>query len=37
MNPIIIALDFKNRQEVQNFLDQLPSENFYFKVGMQLF
>lgn len=37
MKPIIIALDFNNRKEVQEFLDKMPKESFYFKIGMQLF
>lgn len=37
MNPIIIALDFKNRQEVESFIAKLPDQPFYFKVGMQLY
>ncbi|HSL85420.1 MAG TPA: orotidine-5'-phosphate decarboxylase, partial [Bacteroidales bacterium] len=36
MKDVIIALDFKNREEVMRFLDGFP-EPVYVKVGMELF
>src|SRR5690606_15197867 len=35
--PLIIALDFSRIEEVQLFLDQMPNEPLYLKVGMELF
>ncbi len=34
---VIIALDFKSKQEVIDFLDQFKDEKLYVKVGMELF
>lgn len=34
---VIVALDFKNKEEVANFLDQFKDESLYVKVGMELF
>ena len=36
-NPIIIALDFKNRIEVEKFLADFQDEKLFLKVGMELF
>lgn len=35
--PLIIALDFPTGKEVSRFLDMLPEEKLYVKVGMELF
>jgi len=35
--PLIIALDFQDRQEVDHFLQQFENETLYVKVGMELF
>lgn len=35
--PLIIALDFKSRDEVDLFLKQFPNEQLFVKVGMELF
>ncbi|HZH59323.1 MAG TPA: orotidine-5'-phosphate decarboxylase [Metabacillus sp.] len=35
--PLIIALDFQDRQEVDHFLQQFKNETLYVKVGMELF
>jgi orotidine-5'-phosphate decarboxylase len=35
--PIIIALDFSSPQETRAFLQQLPNEKLFLKVGMELF
>ncbi len=38
MRPIFIALDFKNRTEVWNFLAEFPElDGLAVKVGMELF
>lgn len=34
---VIIALDFKSKQEVIDFLDRFKNEKLYVKVGMELF
>lgn len=34
---VIVALDFKNKDEVAHFLDQFKDESLYVKVGMELF
>ena len=34
---ICIALDFKTREEVENFLDKFEGEKLYVKIGMELF
>ncbi len=34
---VIIALDFKSKQEVMDFLDKFNGEQLYVKVGMELF
>ncbi|MEH7110863.1 orotidine-5'-phosphate decarboxylase [Neobacillus niacini] len=36
-NPLIIALDFANRQEVESFLHPFNGEQLFLKVGMELF
>lgn len=35
--PLIIALDFQDRQEVETFLKKFEDEKLYVKVGMELF
>ena len=35
--PLIIALDFQDRQEVETFLHKFKDEKLYVKVGMELF
>lgn len=35
--PIIVALDFATKQEVENFLEQFHGERLFVKVGMELF
>lgn len=35
--PLIIALDFQDRQEVDTFLQKFEDEKIYVKVGMELF
>ncbi len=35
--PLIIALDFQDRQEVESFLGKFEDEKLYVKVGMELF
>ncbi|WP_075980986.1 orotidine-5'-phosphate decarboxylase [Bacillus massilinigeriensis] len=35
--PLIIALDFPNKNEVFQFLNKLPNEKLFVKVGMELF
>lgn len=35
--PLIIALDFQDRQEVDTFLQKFEDEKLYVKVGMELF
>ncbi len=35
--PLIIALDFQDRQEVDGFLQKFEDEKLYVKVGMELF
>ncbi len=37
MSRVIIALDFKNKDEALTFLDKFPTEKLYVKVGMELF
>ncbi len=37
MSKVIIALDFKSRDEIRNFLDKFGSEKLYVKVGMEAF
>ena len=38
MNRPIIALDFKNKTEIENFLAHFPQdEQLYVKVGMEIF
>ncbi len=37
MTEVIIALDFPDKQEVENFLKKFPQESLYVKVGMELF
>lgn len=34
---VMIALDFKTKQEVVDFLDLFPNEQLYVKIGMELF
>ena len=34
---ICIALDFKTKSDVENFLKQFEGESLYVKVGMELF
>ena len=34
---VIIALDFKNKEEVYAFLDKFDGESLYVKIGMELF
>lgn len=34
---VIVALDFKNKEEVSSFLDQFKGESLFVKVGMELF
>lgn len=34
---VIIALDFKNKEEVYSFLDRFEGESLYVKIGMELF
>ena len=34
---ICIALDFKNKVEVKEFLEKFKDEKLYVKVGMELF
>ncbi|WP_110112892.1 orotidine-5'-phosphate decarboxylase [Bacillus sp. CGMCC 1.16541] len=36
-NPLIIALDFSTKQEVQTFLNKFEHERLFVKVGMELF
>lgn len=36
-HPLIIALDFPNKDEVKTFLSHFPNENLFVKVGMELF
>lgn len=36
-HPLIIALDFPNKNEVMNFLSQFSNEKLFVKVGMELF
>lgn len=36
-NRVCIALDFKTREEVENFLNLFAGESLYVKVGMELF
>lgn len=36
-NNVIVALDFKDRDAVANFLDKFDGESLYVKVGMELF
>ncbi len=37
MNDVIIACDFKNKIDLYDFLDKLPGEKPYLKIGMELF
>jgi len=37
MLPVIIALDFKNRNELENFLIPFEHEKLFLKVGMELY
>ena len=34
---VIIALDFKSKEEVMSFLDKFDGQHLYMKVGMELF
>lgn len=34
---VIIACDFKNKEETLKFLDQFPNEKLFLKIGMELF
>ena len=35
--PVIIALDFPNKEETRTFLKKFSDENLFVKVGMELF
>src|SRR5690625_164005 len=35
--PVIIAMDFENRQEAERFLTSFSGESLFLKVGMELF
>ena len=37
MKPVIIALDFPNRQETMDFLQPFRDEKPFVKIGMELF
>lgn len=37
LSPLIVALDFPSAREAMAFVDQLPNEQLFVKVGMQLF
>ncbi|MGY4689762.1 orotidine-5'-phosphate decarboxylase [Salibacterium sp. K-3] len=36
-HPLIIAMDFKNKEEADTFLDHFEGETLFLKVGMELF
>lgn len=36
-NPIIIALDYSNEQEVEQLLSKFPNESLFLKIGMELY
>lgn len=36
-HPLIVALDFSNKNEVFQFIDQFRDERLFVKVGMELF
>ena len=37
MKDVIIACDFKNKEDLQNFLSKMPTVRPYLKIGMELF